>query len=297
MIKYYDRKTKKIEIENVAGDKYLNWVYTSPIGKGLLELIVKRKFFSSLYGKYCDSNMSKKKILKFIDEFNIDKELFETVPEDFKNFNDFFARKLKKEHMIFDKSNDVLISPCSARIFAYTDIKSNTVFNIKDFKYTLRDLLDNDQICETYNCGTCLIFRLCPTDYHRFHFIDNGVCSSSNKIKGSYYSVNPISLDTVKKVFVENKREWSVFKSENFDDVIYIEVGATCVGSIIQTYTADAPIQRGDEKGYFKFGGSTVIMLFKENIVEIDHDIVSNSRKGVETLINIGDSIGKRLDR
>lgn len=295
MIKYYDRKTQKTEIENVAGDKYLRWVYTSPIGKGLLELIIKRKFFSSLYGKYCDSNISRKKVLKFIDEFNIDKDLFEKEPHNFKNFNDFFTRKLKQEHLVFDKCNDILISPCSARLLAYTNIKDSTIFNIKDFKYNLKDLLAEDKLSNSYKCGTCLVFRLCPTDYHRFHFIDKGICSETTKIKGSYYSVNPISLDTVKKVFVENKREWCLFESENFGDIIYIDVGATCVGSIVQTYTPNTEVHRGDEKGYFKFGGSTVIMLFKENAVKIDEDIVKKSREGIESLINVGDSIGTKI--
>lgn len=297
MIKYYNRKEKKYEIEKVAGEKYLNWLYSSPVGKGLLELLVKKKGFSKVYGFYCDSKLSTKKIKSFIEDLGIDMNKYEKEVSDFNSFNDFFIRELKHEHISFSSNSEDLISPCDGRLLVYDNLYSKKELEIKGFNYTLDELLQDKLIASEYEGGTALVFRLCPTDYHRFHFIDNGFCTSPTKIKGSYYSVNPISLDRVKKVFVQNKREWSVLKSENFNKVIYMEVGATCVGSIIQTYNKDSKVNRGDEKGYFKFGGSTVILILKKDTIKIHKDILDHSKDNIETLISMGETIGNTIGR
>ena len=147
---------------------------------------------------------------------------------------------------------------------------------------------------EKYAGGVCLILRLCPTDYHRFHFIDNGIPSETINIKGSYYSVNPVALDKIPKLFCQNKREYSIFHSENFGDILHIEVGASCVGTIIQSYTPNKEITKGDEKGYFKFGGSTTILFFEKNTVVIDKDILEQTSLGFECKVNLGDKIGHK---
>lgn len=295
MIKYYNKKEKKYEIEKVAGEKYLNWLYSSPIGKSLLELLVKKKGFSKVYGLYCDTKLSTKKIKSFIEDLGIDMDKYEKEISDFNSFNDFFIRKLKSQHINFSYNSKDLISPCDGRLLVYENLCCKKDLQVKGFNYTLEELLQDKTLASQYEGGKALVFRLCPTDYHRFHFIDDGFCTSSTKIKGSYYSVNPISLERVKKVFVQNKREWSVLKSENFSDVIYMEVGATCVGSIIQTYNENTKINRGNEKGYFKFGGSTVILLFKKDAIEIHEDILTHSQKNIETLVSMGETIGNSI--
>lgn len=137
-----------------------------------------------------------------------------------------------------------------------------------------------------------MILRLCPTDYHRFHFFDSGVCEQTRKIEGHYYSVNPVALQKVQKLFCQNKREWSIFHSNNFGEVVYVEVGATCVGSIIQTYTPGEKVKKGDEKGYFKFGGSTVVLFFEKDKITIDKDILNQSAQGYESSVLFGETIG-----
>ena len=296
MIKVFNRKNKQLEIEKVAGEKILNWLYISPIGKNLLELIVKKKLTSKIYGSYCDLSLSAKKIPSFVTDLDIDMSIYKKNLDEFTSFNDFFTRELKSQYLNFNSENKYLTSPCQSRVLAYTNINNSSILNIKGFNYSLNDLLQDEETSSNYECGTCMIFRLCPTDYHRFHFIDSGICEPTHNITGSYYSVNPISLEKMKKVFVENKRQWSILKSDNFDDIIYIEVGATCVGSIIQSYSPNTYVKRGDEKGYFKFGGSTVILLFKKDSVIIDDDILENSKNNIETLINVGEIIGHRKD-
>jgi phosphatidylserine decarboxylase len=292
MIKYYNRKENKYEIEKVAGEKYLNWSYSSPAGKGLVELFLKKKLFSKLYGYYCDTKISSRKVNAFIKDFNIDMSIYESSNSKYSSFNEFFIRALNPGARAMDKNKDALISPCDGKLSAYENIALNDLVQVKGLTYSLKELLKDNEICNLYHGGTCLIFRLCPTDYHRFHFIDDGVCSDTTKIKGHYYSVNPIALKSVKRLFCENKREWSVFHSDNFSDVLYVEVGATCVGSIIQSFTPNTKVTKGDEKGYFKFGGSTVILFFKKDVVKIHEDLLNQTQLGFETSVNIGEKIG-----
>ncbi|HEY8892254.1 MAG TPA: phosphatidylserine decarboxylase [Clostridium sp.] len=292
MIKYYNRKQNIYEIEKVAGEKYLNWSYSSPAGIGLVELLLKKKLFSKLYGYYCDTKMSSRKVKDFIKTYDIDMSIYSKTYDKYLSFNEFFIRTLNPNGRLIDENNNILISPCDGKISAYKNINLFDLVQIKGFTYSLKELLQDNEVYNLYNGGTCLIFRLCPTDYHRFHFIDDGVCSNTTKIKGHYYSVNPIALKSINKLFCQNKREWSIFHSDNFGDVIYMEVGATCVGSIIQSYSPNSKIKKGTEKGYFKFGGSTVILFFKKDTIKIDEDLLHQTQLGFETSVFMGEKIG-----
>lgn len=293
MIKYYNRKTKEYNIEKVAGEKYLKWTYSSPVGMGLLELLIKKKVFSKIYGSFCDSRRSLKKIHSFVEDFDINMSQSEKNINEFGSFNDFFTRRLKEGARPIDKNSDCLISPGDGRLLAFENIDLNKLIQVKGFTYSLYELIGNTEIAAKFTGGDCLILRLCPTDYHRFHFVDEGVCEETVKIHGDYYSVNPVALARVPALFCRNKREWSIFHSSNFGDILHIEVGATCVGSIIQTYISKKPVRKGDEKGYFKFGGSTTILFFQRDKVRIDGDIIAETEKGYETKVLIGERIGE----
>ncbi|MDP4160964.1 MAG: phosphatidylserine decarboxylase [Bacillota bacterium] len=292
MIKVYNRKTGKYEIEKVAGESYINWIYSSPKGMKFLELFLKKKLASDLCGYYCNRVISRTRIKKFVKEFKIDMSRFEIPKGNYRTFNEFFHRKLKNRYTSSVKDKSVLISPCEGRILAYENIDINKLIQIKGITYSLGELIGEDSISPCYENGCCLIVRLCPSDYHRFHFVDNGVCSQTTKIKGAYYSVNPTSISKINKIFCSNKREWSTLHSQNFSDVLYVEVGATFVGSIIQTYQDSQKVSKGDEKGYFKFGGSTVILFLKEGVVKIDKDIVEQTALGIECYVKMGERIG-----
>lgn len=295
MIKYYNRQTGKYEIEKVAGEKYLDWTYSSPVGMTLLELFLKKKAFSALYGKYCDSPLSSKKIPDFIKNFDIDMSISKNKLEDFKSFNDFFIREVTPEGRPVVMDRDTVISPGDGRLSAFKDINLDKLVQVKGLTYSLKELIQNDSVAQKFKDGICLILRLCPVDYHRFHFVDNGTCDETVKIKGHYYSVNPVALNKKPKLFCENKREWSLFHSENFGEILHVEVGATCVGTIIQTYTPGVKVSKGSEKGYFKFGGSTTILFFQKNTVNIDNDIIHQTTLGYETKVVMGEKIGIKL--
>lgn len=295
MIKFYNRITKKYEVEKVAGEKYLNWTYSSPIGMSFLELLVKKKLFSKIYGYTCDKPSSVKKISPFIKELDIDMNEALDAESSFKCFNDFFIRRLTESARPINKEPEAFISLGDGRIFTYENIDLDNIVQVKGFNYSLKELLKDSKTAEKYKEGTCLILRLCPTDYHRFHFVDSGICEKTNAINGDYYSVNPIALKKIPELYCRNKREWCTFHSDNFGDILYVEVGATCVGTIIQTYDPGSKIEKGSEKGYFKFGGSTVIMFLEKNKVKIDEDIISQTELGFETKVRMGEKIGTKL--
>ncbi|MBU5674883.1 phosphatidylserine decarboxylase [Alkaliphilus sp. MSJ-5] len=293
-IYYIDRKTGERKKEVVAGDRFLRWMYNTYSGNSILQLIVKKKLFSSLYGKIQDIAFSKNKISSFVNQLNI--QMDEAEIEDilkYKNFNDFFARRLKKDARPICNEAGSLVSPADGRVLAYENIKMDEIIQVKGSIYRLEELFQDTKLAQQYDGGTCVVVRLCPSDYHRFHFPDSGVSYYSKKIDGNYYSVNPIALSKIAKIYCENKREITLFNSDNFGQMVLIEVGATCVGSIIQTYEEGKKVEKGEEKGYFKFGGSTVIMFLQKDSVKIDDDIIKNTNDEIETKVDMGDRIGK----
>ena len=272
----------------------MNWLYTSVLGKGVLELFIKRKIASRLYGAYCDRAGSIKRIPQFIQDLNIDMTEFETPATGFRNFNEFFYRKLKADGLHFTQEADVFPAPCEGKLLAWENIDVRKLVQIKEMQYSLAELIGNETLSADYAEGCCLVFRLNPANYHRFHFVDQGICSPAARINGWYYSVNPISLQSMEKIFCSNKREWSILHTENYGKVLYVEVGATFVGSVVQTYQPQVKVQRGAEKGYFKFGGSTVILFLQKNTAVIDRDILEHSAQGMECSVKLGEKIGVR---
>ena len=287
-IQYYDRESGQMKTEKVAGEKWLVWLYNNPIGEATLWALAKRKLVSSVYGNMMDRPSSAKKIHPFIEDFDIDMSV--AREQDFNNFNDFFTRKLKDDARPVDTGSAIVVSPSDGKILAYADI-SNSWFIIKGYRFDVSSFLDNQDLAQKYHDGALLIIRLAPMDYHRFHFPVSGKLSPDKEIKGDYYSVNPFALRKKAEIFCLNKREYSILSNTLFGDVVIAEVGATMVGSIVQTFKGSS-VNKGDEKGYFKFGGSTVVLLFEKSKIHIDEDLLINTAKGYETTVKMGERIG-----
>ncbi len=294
MIKLYNRRTGEYETEKVAGAGAMKYLYGTGPGKAGLELLVKRKLYSCLSGIFCDSRFSKGQIPGFIASFGIDMSFCEKKEEEFKSFNEFFIRKLKPEARVFAEDPELLPCPGDGRLKAWRDIDTDRLVQVKGFTYSLKELIGDERLAAAYRGGLCLLLRLAPVDYHRFHFVDGGVCGESHPINGYYYSVNPIALERVAYVFCRNKREYGILHSENFGKILYIEVGATSVGSIVQTYTPGKKVARGEEKGYFKFGGSTLLLFLEKGRAAIHGDILEQTEMGYETKVLAGETIGVR---
>jgi len=289
-IQYYERESGQIKTEKVAGEKWLLWLYYNPIGEATLWTLAKRKLVSSIYGNMMDRTSSAKKIQPFIEDFDIDMSIAQE--QEFKNFNDFFTRKLKDNARPIDTSFNIVVSPADGKILAYADI-SNSDFIIKGFRFNVSSFLDNPDLAQKYDDGALLIIRLAPVDCHRFHFPVSGNLTPNKKIEGDYYSVNPYALRKKAEIFCLNKREYTILSNPLFGDVIMAEVGATMVGSIVQTFKGSS-VKKGEEKGYFKFGGSTVVLLFEKSKIKIDEDLLINTAKGYETTVKMGERIGEK---
>lgn len=288
-IQYFERESGQIKTEKVAGEKGLEWLYYNPIGEATLWVLAKRKLASTIYGNLMDRSSSAKKIDPFIENFDIDMSIAQE--QEFENFNDFFTRKLKDEARPINTNPNVVVSPCDGKILAYADI-SKADFIIKGKRFDVSSFLDNPDLAQKYQDGSMLIIRLAPFDYHRFHFPISGKVSSNKKIEGNYHSVNPYALRKKAEIFCLNKREYTILSNPLFGDVVMAEVGATLAGSIEQTFQGSAVI-KGEEKGYFKFGGSTVVLLFEKNEIHIDEDLLINTSKGYETTIKMGERVGE----
>lgn len=287
-IRYFDRQDGLLKTEKVAGEKWLVWLYNNPIGEVTLWTLAKRKVISSFYGNLMDRPSSIKKIEPFVKTFNIDMGIAEK--QTFTSFNDFFTRKLKNNARPVDTGLTVVVSPADGKLMAYVNL-SNTDFLVKGYRFDVSSFLNNPKLANKYINGTLVIIRLAPFDYHRFHFPIDGKASPIVRINGDYYSVNPFALRKITEIFCLNKREYTVISSPIFGDMVMAEVGATMVGSIIQTYTGSL-VKKGEEKGYFKFGGSTVVLLLEKNNIRIDQDLLINTSKGYETVIKEGEKIG-----
>ena len=283
-MKVVDRKSKK-EYEY----KYsflVKFLYNTFVGRIILKLLC-NKLVANIVACFMNSRLSKFLVNKKIKDYNIDMKLYED--KDYNNYNEFFTRKLKKNKVNLTKN--VFISPCDSKLLALK-LDDKQKFNVKGYIYNAREIINDEIIKDFYN-GYALIFRLDVNDYHRYCYIDNGSRDSFHYIKGILHTVQPIAYDKV-KVFHRNSREWCVLHTDNFDDVIHCEVGAMMVGRICNNNEL-INFNKGDEKGYFKFGGSTIILFVKENVIELDKDILENSSLGKETIVHYGEQIGKKM--
>jgi phosphatidylserine decarboxylase len=225
----------------------------------------------------------------FIENHQLDTREFLKDPKEFTSFNDFFYRKLKPGSR---PVQDGLVSPADGKVLAFEKMGHASKFFVKGNKFGIQDFLKDDSLAEKYQGGSMIIIRLAPSDYHRFHFPASGQAGETHPIKGHYYSVSPMALKKSIKIFCQNKREYCILNSSDMGDILMCEVGATMVGSILQTYSPNSTVDRGEEKGYFAFGGSTIVLLFEPGKVKIDADLLQNTEQGYETTVLMGEKIG-----
>lgn len=295
--KYINRATRQENIEDVYGEKPLRFLYGDSLSSRLLgtplsHLFSKSPLVSKIYGWLQKLKWSKRKIAPFIKRFKIDSSEFLEAEDGFQSFNDFFIRRLKKEARPIAAGTDVAIIPADGRYRFLPHIASASGFIVKGQKFCLTELLGNAELAEQYAHGSMVMARLCPVDYHRFHFPCDGTPGTSKPIAGHLYSVNPIALKKNIHIYTSNKRIMTEIKTSAFGKILYLEVGATNVGTIHQTYTPDHPCHKGDEKGYFSFGGSALLLLFPPQSIKFSQDLLELSKNGLEILCLMGQPMG-----
>lgn len=291
-VHYFDRESGEMLVEKVPAEKGLVWLYNNPVGEITLWALMKRKLVSTKYGKRMDKPASADAIEPFIKAYNIDMNLFEET--EFNTFNEFFYRKLKDGVRKIDTLSNSIVSPADGKLLAFQDLNTND-FIVKGYRFDISSFLNDNELAKKYLNGALVIVRLAPADYHRYHFPIGGEVSENYKIDGDLYSVNPLALRKRMEIFCLNKREYTIVSNPLFGDVIMAEVGATMVGSMVQTYAGNK-VEKGQEKGYFKFGGSTVVLLFEKSKIKMDEDLLKNSLKGSETEVKQGEKIGMAIE-
>jgi phosphatidylserine decarboxylase len=292
-IRFYHRYKKSIEVERVFGERWMRLAYENPGGRFFVWLFARRAFFSQYYGHKMRLPESSLKILPFISKYEIDVDEFAKSPFDYKTFNEFFYRALKPESRPIAPGEKVAVFPADGRHLAFQDIQAAAGFYVKGAKFSFAELLGSEQEATRFAGGAMLISRLCPVDYHRFHFSVSGTPGEPRLIKGWLYSVSPVALRRRLRYLIENKRVVTLVDSPQFGTVGIIEVGATNVGSIQQSFVPGRPVQKGEEKGLFAFGGSCVITLFQKGRIRFDEDILAQSANHLETYARMGDRLGE----
>lgn len=267
-----------------VGSGAMRFAYENPVGRALTKAILCRKFISNLYAAWQKSRFSKGKVRKFIAQYHISLE--DCTAQDFPNFNAFFTRQRKD--YVNQTTEKELPAVADSKLTALP-IDKDRVFTVKGVPYTTAELLENEALAAEYAGGICLIFRLSPDDYHRYVYPDAGTQEKTVAIKGVLHSVNPIAGSL--GVYRRNARRYTLLHTEHFGDVVQMEVGALLVGKIRNHNETAVKIDKLQEKGYFEYGGSTVILLLKKDAVTVDADILKYSAKGIETKVKIGERI------
>ncbi len=290
-IQYIDRKTNTEQTEKIYGHRALSFLYGgSWLSRLLLPLISRVPLFSRFYGFIQKRSWSAKKVAPFIESYGVDTSEFQETT--FRSFNDFFIRKLKPETRPIVQDPMRAALPADGRYLVFPDLSKVDQFYVKGQSFDLFSFLQNDAYARRFSDGSMMIVRLCPTDYHRLHFVADGIPSKAQPIQGHFNSVNPIALRKNLSILWTNKRVLTECNSDVFGKILYVEVGATCVGTIHQTYTPGVEVKKGDEKGYFSFGGSCLVVLFEKGRIAFDEDLVKNSERSLETKANFGESLG-----
>ena len=280
---------KTVSKDELAPGKFLRFCYHCALGKPILWLST-RRVFSKIAGAYLDSRLSRPLVKGYANRNHIDLSQYESGP--FPSFNAFFTRRIRPELRPTDMDPTALVSPCDAKLTAYR-VDEQETFEIKGQTYTLTSLLRDEALAARYRGGLCLVFRLCVDDYHRYHYLDNCTHDAPHFIKGGLQTVQPIALEN-RRVFAENCREYTLLHTENFGDVMQIEVGALMVGRIVNNHKSGSFL-RGAEKGRFEFGGSTIVVLLEKDRAVLDAEFFENTAADKETIVRCGEKIGSKI--
>lgn len=289
---FFNRHTSRIETEEIYGERWLRWVYETTPGRIALWAAGKRAWFSHWYGWRMNRAASRNRVSPFIAKYRIDSTEFVKTPEDFVSFNDFFVRVLKPQARPVDHDPDAAIFPADGRHLGIQDLSKVDGVFVKGQVFDLGNLLGDKKLAQRYAEGALILSRLCPVDCHRFHFPLTGLPGKPQLINGALYSVNPAALRQNFRLLHKNKRMLTVIETEKFGQLLILEIGATCVGSIVQTFAPNGQVHKGGEKGFFQFGGSACVTIFEKGRIRLADDLLEHSSQSREVFARMGDRMG-----
>lgn len=292
-IRFFNRYTGREEVEEVYGEGFLRWTYETAFGRAGLWLLARRAVFSRWYGWRMSRAVSAERIRPFIEAYGLDESSFAEPVSSFRTFNDFFYRKLKPEARPMSAGADTALLPADGRHLGVPDVDAGEGLYAKGQRFDVASLLGDAALGQAFAGGTAVISRLCPVDYHRFHAPVAGRILEQRLVNGWLYSVSPIALRRAANYLWENKRVVTLIESERFGRVAFVAIGATCVGSIGMTAKTGAVVGRGEELGYFAFGGSCVITVFERGRLRLADDLVEQAAAQREVYARVGDALGQ----
>ena len=292
-VHYRDRQTGHIVPERVPAQSLLRWLYATATGRLVFRAFLNRPLCSRLVGRWQQVAWTRRHIRSFAKRYRIDLEELEHPLDHYRNFNDFFIRRLKPQARPCDPDRTRLCCPADGKVLVYPRLDPEDRLPVKSCAFTVDSLLGGVVDPGPYRGGAALVVRLAPYDYHRFHFPADGQAAPAAVVGGGYHSVNPLALERIPDVFHRNRRAISQLDTPQFGKIACVEVGALNVASIVQTY-APGPCARGGEKGYFQFGGSTIVLLFAPATVAFDDDLVADTAAGLEVHVRTGAGVGIR---
>ena len=292
-VRYRDRQTGDIVAERVPGESLLRWLYGTTFGSLFFRAALNHPLCSRLCGWWQQNSWTRRRIRPFAERYRINLEELEHPLDKYTSFNDFFTRRLKPNTRPCDPEPERLLSPADGKVLVYPQLGPGTILPVKSCTLTADALLAGAIDPIPYRNGAALVVRLAPYDYHRFHFPADGQAGNARMIEGDFHSVNPLALARKPNLFCYNRRSVCELQTPIFGKIAYVEIGALNVASIVQTY-APGPCERGGEKGFFQFGGSTIVLLFEPGAITFDDDLVSDSATGLEVHVHTASGLGRR---
>jgi phosphatidylserine decarboxylase len=288
---YRQRETGAIVPEPLPTESRLRWAYETAWGAAFFGPFFRWPHYSRLMGWLHERPASRRLIAPFVETFAIDVTEVEHPLADYPHFAAFFERRLKPEARLIDPDENRLVAPGDGKLLVYPSLGPDARLPVKGRHVPLAALIGDEHAA--YRGGSAMVLRLAPYDYHRFHFVSAGVAGPARSLPGTLYSVNPIALNGMPDIYLRNHRMVSYQDTETFGRIAYVEVGAFEVGRIQQTFIP-GPVARGEEKGLFRLGGSTVVLLFEPGRLAFDADLIASTASDMETQVTLGSGIGRR---
>lgn len=281
-------RTGRVFVEEERTESLIKSIYSSPVSRACMKILC-MPFISKAGGILLSTKLSAAFADLYAQKNGID--MFDYEDKQYLSFNDFFTRKIKPGRRLIDADKNALVCPSDGKVSAYS-ISDTDIFVIKNSVYSAASLLRDKKLAKKYEGGTAVVIRLTPDDYHHYIYPADGVKSHDRHISGRLNTVRPI-INEYEPVFKENSRTYCMIRTKAFGDVIQMEVGAMMVGKITNRTAAKAAVKKGEEKGYFEFGGSTIVLLLEKGKANVCADLLENTAKGMETKLRMGEVIAR----
>lgn len=292
-IPYLDRSTGRLRTESVYAGGFLRWLYNTLTGRLASYLLFSHTVASRLYGFWTTLPQSRRQIAGLVKSGAVAGDDLPAPADGYASFNDFFTRRIDLSRRPMPTDESVCIAPVDGKVLAYSGIAADETFQIKSHSFNLATFLTDPDLVRRFDGGSMIICRLSLGDYHHFHFPDGGWPGKSREIAGRLHAGGPYAEGRLLPYYARNRRALTPFLADHYGLMLIAEVGALTVGSIVQHYRPGSRVRRGDTKGHFELGGSTVVLLFQAGAIRIDNDLLTNTASGLETRVRMGDSLGR----